>query len=322
VLQPDPSARYALCASIEHRAEAGIVRITSAGGDVQVEDDDHELLGRIVETLRACGGTAALAEILDRQGLPFQVIEPLLADLLGIAALHDVRHAWTYFHHLSANPFTVPPPLSEQEAYALDRWRPPAGQATTSVKPVATMAYARRSADLEAHLEAREPLDPKESMEQAIALAADTYRLEADEHRPLASGGAMWPLQFWAVGGPGDELDVVAIDHDHDRLTKVRTVTRDGWRGMFLPDPAVHEVIRRGAATVVITVDPRRTTGKYGNRGWRYALMEVGAAAHHIGLLAAERRVAARPIGGFYDLPMSKALDGGLPALLTVLVMA
>ncbi|GIH02168.1 hypothetical protein Rhe02_02350 [Rhizocola hellebori] len=319
MVEPELSAYYTLSGMVVR--QPGAIRVECLEGNLEAADDDDELIERIATVLGALNATATLAQVLDRQGLPFAAIRPILAELLEIGALHDVRSAWTYFHHLSGNPWIVPAPMSAPEAYAIDRWAPanavlptPAGPSS----PVTDAALARRSA----HLADHQRVSPQQSMEHALCLAAATYRLGPNGRRPLASGGAMWPLQLWVVGGPGDDLDMLAIDHDRDSIAQVRKVARDEWRELFLPHPEVHQALQRGAATIVIAADPTRTCGKYGNRGWRYALMEAGAAAHHLGLLAAEAQIAARTIGGFYDAPLSAMLGGPLLALLTMLVIA
>ena len=103
--------------------------------------------------------------------------------------------------------------------------------------------------------------------------------------RPVASGGALYPLHFWVLGSDGDAAmrQVLSIDHDRGEVKKHGEISVAHLQQMFVPDPGVAMAIDRGAAVIVIAADPRRITYKYGSRGWRYALMECGSghASHH-----------------------------------------
>jgi nitroreductase len=98
-------------------------------------------------------------------------------------------------------------------------------------------------------------------------------------------------------------------------------ISLEDLRQMFVSDPDVATALDRGAAVIVIAADPSRIIHKYGNRGWRYALIECGAVMHHIMLAATSHKEAVRPIGGYFDLLLQQAVcDQALP-LLTFLVM-
>ena len=62
----------------------------------------------------------------------------------------------------------------------------------------------------------------------------------------------------------------------------------------------------------VITAEYKRITGKYGERGIRYALIEVGHAGQNLFLEAEALGLGAGIVGAFNDLEVSKAV--GLPS--------
>ncbi|BCB77721.1 hypothetical protein GCM10022251_81980 [Phytohabitans flavus] len=314
-----PSGYYALSAVVIR--DTGALRIVSAGTEVLVEDD-AESLDRAAATLAALDGSVSLRQVLDAHGLPPDGIGDLMTELLRAGALRDLRHAGDEFYRLSSNPQPVPPAMTPEQAYALPRWVPPNGAAcgplpVPTPSPVADAARLRRSAALAPASD----VDGATSLRHATSLAADAYRPHEDGHRPVASGGAMWPLQLWVVGGASDELDVLALDHDRGALVRTGRITRSRWCEAFLPDPDLRQVLAGGAATIVVTAALARTTGKYGNRGWRYAWLEAGAVSHHIGLLAAEREVAVRNIGGYRDEAVGRVLGGDVLPLVTVIVL-
>jgi SagB-type dehydrogenase family enzyme len=60
-------------------------------------------------------------------------------------------------------------------------------------------------------------------------------------------------------------------------------------------------VVSHAAAVVVVTGMFWRSRFKYGVRGYRFALLEAGHVVQNLVLAAAALRVAALPLGGFYD---------------------
>jgi SagB-type dehydrogenase family enzyme len=64
------------------------------------------------------------------------------------------------------------------------------------------------------------------------------------------------------------------------------------------------------AAAVVVTVGaPAATLGKYGDRGYRHALLEAGHAAQNMNLAAAAMGVGCCNLGGFRDRELARLLD-------------
>ncbi|UGV41896.1 SagB/ThcOx family dehydrogenase [Methanococcoides orientis] len=67
--------------------------------------------------------------------------------------------------------------------------------------------------------------------------------------------------------------------------------------------------IRDAAAVVVIAADYSRTTVKYGNRGIRYAHIEVGCAAENIYLQGVSLGIGTCAVGAFDDGEVASILD-------------
>jgi SagB-type dehydrogenase family enzyme len=59
----------------------------------------------------------------------------------------------------------------------------------------------------------------------------------------------------------------------------------------------------------VITAEYRRIIGKYGERGIRYALIEVGHVAQNLFLQAEALGLGAGIVGAFHDEKVLKAID-------------
>jgi hypothetical protein len=317
--RPRLSACYVLAASVRRNGD-GLV-VAAVNGTVTVEDD-QPALDRLAAVLKGLDGTAMLGDLLDSLGVPSQHIEELWGPLVRVCAVHEVGHAGACFYRMSSNPQAVrATPLVDRPNAAARRTA--AGGERTPLppyvgSPFGTTARRRRSLPLGATRQ----VDARASLRHAISLAADSYHIDGAGRRPLASAGALYPLQFWAVGGPGDELDVVAIDHDHGMATRAAAVSRARWQSAFLADDGVRGAISSGAATIVVCAELTRMCDKYGDRGWRYGFLEAGAAAHHIGLLGADRSVGVRSVGGYVDAEVAALLAGGTLPLLTILVAA
>lgn len=309
-------ALYVCAAAVDRRADALVV--TTAQGAVRFEDE-KDALDLLEGVLRRAAGVVRGEDLL--AGFEREVWDTVAPALESIGALYDLRYFWRAFQSWSSLPFVVPPPLSEDAAYALAGLRhpsPAAGNRRDLVDVSATVPQRAPSVDFETV----ERVDGQTSLEAAIALAHAAYAIDTRGHRAVASAGAMWPLRFWVVGGVGDRVKRHFIDHAAQSSLIVGDIARSEWCAAFVPDPHLHAVISDGAAAaIVITADPSRTTGKYGSRGWRYVLLEAGAAMHQVGLSAPQFGAAVRPIGGFMDQAIKELLDPEAEPVLTIVVV-
>jgi len=134
-------------------------------------------------------------------------------------------------------------------------------------------------------------------------LLGAAYR-SADGRRPTPSGGALYPLELYAVA-----LDVAGLEpgvHHYDpyrhRLERIGVAARDDV-ARVLVDP---ELAADAAAPLVVTGMFFRTRFKYGLRGYRFVLLEAGHVVQNALLAAAALGIPAVPLGGYYD----RLLDG------------
>ena len=65
-------------------------------------------------------------------------------------------------------------------------------------------------------------------------------------------------------------------------------------------------MLDQASALVVVTAVFSRSRFKYGQRGYRFALLEAGHVVQNAVLAATELGLPALPLGGFYD----RLLDG------------
>ena len=142
-------------------------------------------------------------------------------------------------------------------------------------------------------------------------------------HRAVASGGALYPLELYAVTWNVEGLEPAVYHYDplSHRLDVVA-------RGDFLPSLSrclwLDEVNAKGAALVlVITAFFVRSTIKYRERGYRMILMEAGEVAQNLSLLATSMELASCALGGFLDNELSRLVgaDGFTEAALLPMIV-
>jgi len=138
------------------------------------------------------------------------------------------------------------------------------------------------------------------------ALAAILGAAYRSEHgrRPVPSGGALYPLELYAVALDVDAVEPVVHHYSpyRHRLAWLRTVDREAVAAALV-DP---ELAENAAALLVVTAMFWRSRFKYGLRAYRFALLEAGHLMQNALLAAAALGVPARPLGGYYD----RLLDG------------
>ena len=118
--------------------------------------------------------------------------------------------------------------------------------------------------------------------------------------RTAPSAGALYPLEVFLVAGKieGIEAGVYRYNPDNHTLTLLRG--GDG-RARLARAALDQSCISSAPLSIVICAIYGRVTGKYGDRGIRYAHMEAGHVSQNIYLLAESRGLGTVNIGAFQD---------------------
>ena len=130
--------------------------------------------------------------------------------------------------------------------------------------------------------------------------------------RAAASGGALFPLDLYAVTGdkgvegmdPG-VYHYIPASHQVERVTegdRRKKLARASLTQMWMADPPLN---------LVITAEYSRICSKYGERGIRYAMIEAGHAGQNIFLQAEALGLKAGIVGAFNDEEVINVL--GIP---------
>jgi SagB-type dehydrogenase family enzyme len=119
--------------------------------------------------------------------------------------------------------------------------------------------------------------------------------------RPVPSGGGLYPLELYVLARNVDGLETGAF-HYAALAHAVEPV-----RVLPLPEPFLAELFlgqpyaASGAAIVILTAVVERSLWKYGDRGYRYILLEAGHAAQNLNLMAIALGLGSCNLGGFFD---------------------
>ncbi|MEW6074618.1 MAG: SagB/ThcOx family dehydrogenase [Planctomycetota bacterium] len=126
--------------------------------------------------------------------------------------------------------------------------------------------------------------------------------------RPVPSAGGLYPLELYLVArsvedAPPGVYHYAVIGHLLERVHAE------------LPSPAALGEVLRGQpwlagapALVVITAVVERLLEKYGDRGYRYLLLEAGHAMQNLDLAALAQGLGTCNIGGFLDRELGEIL--------------
>jgi SagB-type dehydrogenase family enzyme len=129
--------------------------------------------------------------------------------------------------------------------------------------------------------------------------------------RICPSGGAMYPLELYvhAARTPGLQP---GIYHYHPGEHALRLLV-DGDQTRTLGMSLVQQKMPLNcSALIFISAIFGRSTFKYGQRGYRFALLEAGHVAQNLILSAGGLGLGAVPVGGFFDREIDEilGLDG------------
>ncbi len=128
--------------------------------------------------------------------------------------------------------------------------------------------------------------------------------------RTAPSGGALYPGDVYAVVGHKGVTDLSAgIYRYHPPNHSVERIC-EGDRRVDVASASLGQMWMATAPVLfVITAQYSRITGKYGDRGIRYALIEVGHIGQNVLLQSQTLGLGAGIVGAFSDRQLTKAIE-------------
>jgi SagB-type dehydrogenase family enzyme len=125
--------------------------------------------------------------------------------------------------------------------------------------------------------------------------------------RTAPSAGATYPLELYLVAGNVSGLAQGLYRYRADQHKLIQIGNRDLRADLAAAAPG-QEWMKESAIIIVIAAVYDRATRKYGQRGIRYAHMEVGHAAQNVYLQAASLNLGTALVGAFDDKRVKEVL--------------
>ena len=132
---------------------------------------------------------------------------------------------------------------------------------------------------------------------------------EGKGFRAAPSGGALYPLDVYAVVGDGGLDGLEPGTYHYYPANHSIQLIRKGDRRKDVAGASLWQMwMARAPVIFVITSEHERITGKYGKRGIRYAHIEVGHVGQNIFLQSGALGLGAGIVGAFHDDEVAKAI--------------
>jgi SagB-type dehydrogenase family enzyme len=127
-------------------------------------------------------------------------------------------------------------------------------------------------------------------------------------YRPTPSGGALYPLELY-VGTPSTQGIEAGLYHYDALRHELEIVNPNVGLPQLAEATVAPEVIENAALYVAVTCVFWRSRFKYGQRGYRYCLLEAGHLMQNLLVAAEALELGAVPLGGFLDNRLSRLLE-------------
>jgi SagB-type dehydrogenase family enzyme len=179
---------------------------------------------------------------------------------------------------------------------------------TPLLRPMEEVLYSR--------VTARKLEQSEISLETLATLLHGSYGLTRDNEgtlmprpfRVVPSAGALYPLELYFHTVSTSSLDSGLYHYSPARNSVEMVRPGDGSR--FISEGLVQrELPFQSSVLVFITSLFDRATFKYGERGYRFALLEAGHVAQNLALVASALGMGVMTIGGYYDRIVDRFLE-------------
>lgn len=132
---------------------------------------------------------------------------------------------------------------------------------------------------------------------------------EKNGFRAAPSGGALYPLDVYAVVGEGGVEGLKSGVYRYQPEGHTIQLTLKGDRRKDLANASLWQMWMANAPVIfVVTSEHERITRKYGKRGIRYAHIEVGHVGQNIFLQSGALGLEAGIVGAFHDEAVAEAI--------------
>jgi SagB-type dehydrogenase family enzyme len=145
------------------------------------------------------------------------------------------------------------------------------------------------------------------------ALGSGALRSSGLPRRPYPSAGGLYPVSCFLFARSVDSLEsgIYHINEDRHSLYQLNLQSAHDMNQLLRRAVLGEEWLYQASAFVVMAADLQRSVSKYGERGYRFVLLEAGHIAQNLELSAEAAKVGHLCLGGFCENELTRAL--GLP---------
>lgn len=169
------------------------------------------------------------------------------------------------------------------------------------------------SADVEAALVGRQSCRDYRhaavSMEAVGTLAFSAMgQVGAQNRRCVPSAGGLYPLELYVAAFSVEGLDA-GLYHYNVRAHGLTRIRSSAYQDEFIRAIFIKDSVRTASAVFALTGMFGRSKIKYGERAYRFVLLEAGHAMQNMCLAATSAGLGLCPIGGFIDDVVNDTLE-------------
>ncbi len=153
------------------------------------------------------------------------------------------------------------------------------------------------------------PITNEELSTLLLYSCGEIIQSESSTKRAQPSGGPQYPVEAYVlVFRPHDDLSA-GVYHYNVRDHTLECMSTREFTKFDIEKLFVYPWVQDVAAAIVLTGVFSRTKEKYGQRGYRYALLEAGHIGQNVYLVSGALGLQCCGVGGSYDTAIEDLLD-------------
>lgn len=134
------------------------------------------------------------------------------------------------------------------------------------------------------------------------------YGEVSNQYRTVPSGGKLYPLEIYAFVNTVENVEV-GIYHYNPHYHELHLINPTSiFFQEVIVDKNILNQIESSSVCIIITSIFKKSTIKYGNRGYRHVLLEAGHVAQNINLVCTQKNLEHLNISGFSDNKLHELL--------------
>lgn len=127
--------------------------------------------------------------------------------------------------------------------------------------------------------------------------------------RTYPSGGGLYPLEIYLVVNRVSDLQMGLYHYNVRENCLEKLLTKEELYSQLDKLHIRDQLIKESGVTILLTSVFKRSTYKYGDRGYRFVLMEVGHLSQNIALVSEALNLGSCNIGGYEDDELNTLLQ-------------